>query len=335
MTNSTVNRQVILVSYPNGMPEVTNFSLREMPIPKPKEGEVLIRANYLSVDPYMRARMSDLQSYMAPFKINEPPVGGVVGTVVESKSPKFKAGDTVRGILDWADFSISSGVDVEKIDPNLAPLSTYLDVLGMTGMTAYFGLQEIGQPKGGETVVISGAAGAVGSIVGQIAKIKGCQAVGIVGSQPKIAFLTKELKFDAAVSYKEGHLADELKKACPRGIDIYFDNVGGEISDVVYRFLNPHARIVLCGQISTYNKEGPDMGLRPFFTLLVKVAKLQGLSVRDYIDQFPEATKQMAEWIKQGKIKYRETIVKGLENTPKAFIDLFKGENIGKELVEI
>lgn len=335
MSTKQANRKIILVSRPKGMPEQANFSLSESPVPQIKEGEVLIRSLYLTVDPYMRGRMNDRPSYIAPFQLNQPPVGGVVGKVIESKNPGFKVGDVVEGFLEWADYSVSNGKELQKVDPQLAPVSTALGVLGMPGMTAYFGLLEIGKPQKGETVVVSAAAGAVGMLVGQIAKIKGCHVVGIVGSDEKKDYLIKELGFDAAVNYKKKEFSQELQKACPKGVDVYFDNVGGDVTDAVIKLINPHARIVLCGQISMYNLEKQDVGPRNLWILLTKSATMKGFLVFEYGKRFPEGIKQMAQWIKEGKIKYRENIIQGLENTPKAFLGLFKGENIGKQLVKV
>lgn len=336
MCAQAMNRQILLMSRPQGMPTEQNFKLVETAIPEPKDGEVLVRSLFISVDPYMRGRMSDRPSYTPPFAVNQPISGDVVGKVVASKHPNFKPEEVVCGILDWADYALLSGDKLRKIDPQLAPISTAIGVLGMPGMTAYFGLLDIGQPKAGETVVISGAAGAVGMIVGEIAKIKGCRVVGIAGSDEKVDYLIKELGFDAAVNYKDPDYAAQLQKACPKGVDIYFDNVGGDITDSVMNLINFHARIVVCGQISMYNLTKPDIGPRLFRTLITKSAVAKGFLVRlDYIDRFPEGVKQMAQWIKQGKIKYRESIVEGLENTPKAFLGLFSGDNIGKQIVKV
>ncbi len=336
MDGQKINRQIILESRPNGMPTASNFKLKESSIPEPKTNEVLINSLFLSVDPYMRGRMNDTASYIPPFQLKECLTGDVVGKVVESKNDHFKSGDIVLGHLNWADYSIAHGSNLQKINPNDAPIETALGVLGMPGMTAYFGLLDIGQPKKGETVVVSGAAGAVGTIVGQIAKIKGCRVVGIVGSDQKANYLTKEIGFDAAVNYKNSDLAEKLKMACPKGIDVYFDNVGGDVTDQVMKFINWHARIVLCGQISMYNLENQDVGPRNFRILIVKSALAKGFIVTlDYKERFPEGISQMAQWIKQGQIKFKENIVKGLENAPEAFIGLFKGENIGKQLVKI
>lgn len=332
---TNVNRTIVLASRPEGALTEKNFAFKESPIPQPRNGEVLIRSLYISVDPYMRGRMNDRPSYIPPFQINAPLTGSIVGKVVESKTPDFKVGDYVQGFLEWADYSVAKREDLHKLDPNNAPITTSLGVLGMPGMTAYFGLLDIGKPKAGETVVISGAAGSVGTTVGQIAKIHGCRVVGIAGTEEKLKYLTQELGFDAAVNYKNAGYVDELKKACPSGVDIYFDNVGGEITDNVLKMINKHARISLCGLISMYNKDKPEEGPRNWWMLLTKSAMVKGFIVSDYKTHFPEALQQMTKWLKDKKIKYKETFVEGFENTPKALIGLFKGDNIGKQIVKV
>jgi NADPH-dependent curcumin reductase CurA len=310
--------------------------MQESPIPKPKEGQVLLKLLYLSVDPYMRGRMNDKMSYIEPFKLDEPPTGGAIAQVVESKSPDFKEDEIVEGFLPWSDYSVADAYQLRKLDLNLAPITTALGVLGMPGMTAYFGLLDIGKPKPNETVVVSAAAGAVGELVCQIAKIKGCRVVAITGSDEKVAYLKNDLKVDAAVNYKSQTFKEDLKKAVPDGVDIYFDNVGGSISDAVFELINHFARIIICGQISFYNSEKPVMAPRMIeWMLLSKSALMQGFLVFNYQSSYPQGIDQMAAWIREGKIKYRETIVSGLENTPKAFIGLFTGDNIGKQLVKV
>lgn len=330
-----INRQIVLVSRPRGLPDSTIFSMQEAPIPKPQEGEVLVKSLYLTVDPYMRGRMNDAPSYIEPFALDEPPTGGVVGVVVESKSPLFKEGDYVLGFLSWTDYCVAKASSLLKLDDKMAPITTALGILGMPGMTAYFGLLDIGKPKSGETVVVSGAAGAVGMAVGQIAKILGCRVVGIAGKQEKISYLTQELGFDAGINYTSEHFEEELHDACPNGIDVYFDNVGGDVSDAATKLMNKYGRIVLCGQISVYNLEKPGMGPRLDWILLTRSILKKGFIVTDYMDRYPEGIAQMSQWIKEGKIKYRENIIEGLENTPRAFLGLFKGENIGKQLVKV
>ncbi|MDE5416286.1 NADP-dependent oxidoreductase [Alkalihalobacterium chitinilyticum] len=330
------NRQILLAQRPNGLPDQSTYSFVETEIPSLEPNEVLVKAQYLSVDPYMRGKMSDAKSYTAPFELNKPLQGGVVGTVIESKHTKFNPGDTVTGLLDWADYTAIDGNQIRKIDPNRAPITTALYVTGMPGLTAYFGLLNIGQPKEGETVVVSGAAGAVGMIVGQIAKIKGCRVVGIAGSDEKNAYLTEELGFDAAINYKTtDNIRKALKEACPNGIDVYFDNVGGEISDAVFSLLNFHARIALCGQIAHYNDTQIEMGPRFLGNFLKRSVLLKGFIVSDYADQYREGVSDLAKWLSEGKIKYKENIVEGLENAPDAFLGLFRGDNLGKQLVKI
>lgn len=334
MSNLT-NRQILLAKRPKGWPDDSTFRLIESPIPNPGDGEVLIRTIYLSVDPYMRGRMNDAKSYIPPFKLNEVLTGGVVGQVEESKHPGFRKGDLVTGMMGWQDFSVVKGDQLNQVDTKLVPPTTALGVLGMPGLTAYFGLLEIGQPKRGETVVISGAAGAVGSLVGQIAKMKGCRVVGIAGSKEKIRFLKEDLGFDAVINYKTDQVKEEVEEACPDGVDIYFDNVGGEISDIVVSKINKFARIVLCGQIALYNLERADVGPRVQSQLLINSALMKGFIVSDYQKRFREGLTQLAEWLSQGKIQYRENIVRGLENAPRAFQGLFRGENLGKQLVKV
>jgi leukotriene B4 12-hydroxydehydrogenase/15-oxo-prostaglandin 13-reductase len=330
------NRQFTLAARPVGFPKETDFNLVETPIPDLKDGEFLVQSVYLSVDPYMRGRMNDAKSYAEPVKIGGVMVGGVVGKVVESKHPNFLTGDYVEGYFGWQEYAVTNGDGVRKLDPSLAPISTALSVLGMPGMTAYFGFLELCQPKAGETVVVSGAAGAVGSLVGQIAKIKGCRAVGIAGTDDKIDYLTGELGFDAAFNYKTtDNYAAKLRELCPQGIDCYFDNVGGAISDAVFVNLNTFARISICGQISQYNLEKPEMGPRYLLpTLLVRQARAEGFIVSRFADRFEEGMRQMGEWLKAGKLKYEETIEQGFENMPRAFFSMLQGKNTGKQLVK-
>jgi NADPH-dependent curcumin reductase CurA len=331
-----MNRSILLVSRPERMPNETNFRMIETPIPDLGEGEVLIRTLYLSVDPYMRGRMRDAKSYVPPFPLNEVLIGGVVGRIVESKNPDFSTNDIVVGRLKWADYSVSNGQEIKKIDPHTASITTALGILGMPGLTAYFGLLDIGKPQPGETVVISGAAGAVGTVAGQIAKLYGCRVVGIAGSDEKTHYLIEELGFDSAINYKTTtNLKKELSEACPKGIDVYFDNVGGEITDAVMTLINYQARIVVCGQIALYNLEKPDVGPRILPNLLIKSASAKGFIVSDYAHRSQEGLSQLTEWVVQGKLRYRENIVEGLENAPAAFLGLFLGENTGKQLVKV
>lgn len=280
--------------------------------------------------------MSDRKSYVDPFAVNEVMNGGVVGEVIESRSDSFKPGDIVTGQLPWQLYSVVKAGELRKVDPKLAPVTTALGVLGMPGLTAYFGLMDIGKPREGETVVVSGAAGAVGMTVCQIAKIKGCRVVGIAGSDEKNEFLEHELWVDSTINYKTAvDMKQALKDVCPNGVDIYFDNVGGEVSDAVMPFINKAARIIICGQISLYNLEQPDVGPRPQPYLLVKRALMQGFIITDFAPRFAEGVKQLGQWLAEGKMKYAENIVDGFENTPRAFLGLFSGENLGKQLVRV
>jgi NADPH-dependent curcumin reductase CurA len=333
---STVNRQFVLASRPAGLPEESNFKLIETPIPELKDGEFLARAMYISVDPYMRGRISQAKSYAAGVEIGGVMVAGGVARVVESKNANFAAGDIVDVYMGWQEYVISNGRGIRKLDPSVAPVSTALGVLGMTGVTAYFGLLDVCNPKPGETVVVSGAAGAVGSLVGQIAKIKGCRTVGIAGGDDKVDWILKDCGYDAAFNYKTtDNYGAKLKELCPNGIDVYFDNVGGAITDAVFMQINTFARLSICGQISQYNNAKPEMGPRLLGMLIVARAKAQGFLVTDYLPRIGEAMAAMSGWLQEGKLKYREDIVEGFENLPKAFIGLFHGENIGKRIVKV
>jgi hypothetical protein len=330
------NRQIVLAARPEGLPKESDFRLVEAPMPSPGEGQFLVNIHYLSVDPYMRGRMTEAKSYAASVAIGQVMVGGTVGTIVESRHPKYQPGEVVVGYWGWQEYATSDGKGVERFDTSLAPMSAALSVLGMTGMTAYFGLLEIGKPKAGDTVFVSGAAGAVGSLVGQIAKLKGCRAVGSAGSEQKVAYLQNELGFDAAFNYKgvDDYVA-KLDEVCPQGIDVYFDNVGGPLTDAVFRRINDHARIVVCGQIEQYNATRPPRGPRLLWHLIVKQARAEGFLIFSYTARFREGQQPMAQWIKEGKIKYHESIVDGLEHAPQAFIGLFHGANLGKQLVRL
>lgn len=333
--DTKLNREILLAARPQGMVELSNFKLVHTRVSNLEEGEMLIKTRYLTVDPYMRGRMSDRPSYIEPFEIDKAITGEIVGEIVESKNAHFHPGDFVIGFMNWADFNISDGKNLRTLDPQITSPSTALGVLGMPGLTAYFGLLKIGQPKKGETLVVSGAAGAVGSVVGQIGKIYGCTVVGIAGSEDKIRYIEQELGFDAGINYKSDSFLKDLTKACPNGVDIYFDNVGGEISDAVIMRINSHARVVLCGQISMYNAEKIEMGPRLNWILLTKSALMQGFIVTDFAAHYAEGMKQLNQWVHEGRIKYRENFIEGLENAPKAFLGLFKGENIGKQLVKV
>jgi leukotriene B4 12-hydroxydehydrogenase/15-oxo-prostaglandin 13-reductase len=331
-----VNRAFVLASRPVGLPKESDFKIAEKPIPELQDGEVLVRALYLSVDPYMRGRISGMKSYAAPVEIGGTIVGGGVAEVVESKNPDYAAGDIVDIYMGWQEYAISNGRGLRKLDPSIAPVSTALGVLGMTGLTAYFGLLDVCDPKPGQTVVVSGAAGAVGSVVGQIAKLKGCHTVGIAGGDDKVEYILSECGFDAAFNYKTtANYAAKLKELCPKGIDVYFDNVGGPLTDAVFTMLNVGARISICGQISQYNNTQVEMGPRLLGALIVARAKVQGFLVSDYAARFGPGLAEMGKWVHEGKIKYREDIVEGFENLPRAFIGLLQGENIGKRLVKV
>ncbi|MFD1334602.1 NADP-dependent oxidoreductase [Oceanobacillus iheyensis] len=333
---SEQNQQIKLTKRPEGTPTNEHFEIVDIPINSPNDGEVLIKTIYLSVDPYMRGRMSAGKSYVKPFEVDKPMNGTIVGEVVTSESESFSKGDLVRGMLPWQRYNVVSASYVEKIDPSVAPLTAYLSVLGLTGLTAYFGLLDIGQPKEGETVVVSAAAGAVGSSVGQIAKIKGAHVVGIAGTDEKIDYLENQLGFDKAVNYKDADFKQQLKEACPNGVDVYFDNVGGEVTDNVISLLNDFARIPLCGAISTYNlKPGEDHGPSILPKILKTRTTMKGFIVSDYQEQFPEAIKDLAKWVAEDKLSYEVTTVDGFENTPTAFLDLFEGKNKGKQLVKV
>ena len=327
------NKAWTLASRPSGAVSEDNFKLVESEAPRPKDGEVLVRNQWLSLDPYMRGRMNDVKSYVPPVQIGEVMVGQTAGEVVESKHPKFKAGDTVLA-AGWQLYSCMKGEDLPKVDANRAPLSYYLGVLGMPGMTAYFGLKEIGAPKPGETVVVSAASGAVGSVVGQLAKIAGCRVVGIAGGPQKCGYVVKELGFDACVDYKAGNLYRDLREACPKGVDVYFENVGGEILDTMLRIMNMFSRIIVCGMIAEYNLTEP-YAHKNLRSVLVNRIKMQGMIVFDWKDRYAEGIDALAGHIAQGRLKYRESVVEGIENAPKGFIALLKGGNFGKQLVKL
>lgn len=328
------NTQVLLDSRPRGVPTESNFRIVETPIPEPGEGEMLVRIHFLSLDPYMRGRMNDAKSYAAKVELGEVMIGGAVGQVIRSNTPAFHEGDFVVGSFGWQEYALSKGAGVMKVDPSRVPLQAYLGPVGMPGVTAYIGLLDIGAPKAGETVVVSAAAGAVGSIVGQIAKMRGCRAVGIAGGEAKCALVTREFGFDACIDYKAGPLADALRAHAPNGVDVYFDNVGGEVLDAVLARLNPFARIPLCGLISQYNATEP-YGVKNFASLLINRVKLEGFIVSDRLDRWPAALRDLGTWVAEGKLRYRETIAEGLHRAPTAFLGMLRGENVGKQLVKL
>jgi NADPH-dependent curcumin reductase CurA len=334
--NKQLNRQIRLAKRPHGLPDKETFAFTEEPVAEISKGEVLVKALYVSVDPYMRGRMIDAKSYSAPFPLDEVIVGGVVGEIVESQSSNFQPGDKIVGSLGWQEFSVAAEDTIRKIDPNVAPITTSLGILGMTGLTAYFGLLDIANPQPGETVVVSGAAGAVGSAVGQIAKIKGARVVGIAGTDEKVEYLKETLGFDEAINYKTTpDIRKDLEMACPEGVDVYFDNVGGEISDAVMQLLNQFARIPVCGAISTYNNTEVDHGPRVQGNLIKTSSLMKGFIVGDYAARFPEGAKDLGKWVQEGKLKYEESIIEGFDQIPEAFLGLFKGSNVGKQLVKV
>jgi NADPH-dependent curcumin reductase CurA len=329
-----MNTQVLLANRPEGWVQESDFKIVETDIPKPGPGEVLIENSWMSLDPYMRGRMAEGKSYAASLEIGEVMTGGAVGKVIESQNPKFKEGDHVVGTTGWQLYALSSGEGLNKVDPNLVPLSAYLGVCGMPGGTAWIGLLEHCAPKAGETVLVSAASGAVGSVVGQLAKMQGCRAVGIAGGPKKCDYAVKELGFDACVDYKAGNLHDDLKAACPDGVDCYFENVGGEVMDNALSVLNPFSRVALCGLISGYNLTEP-YGQKMIRSLLVNRVNLRGFIVFDRLDLYAKAIGQLVRWVSRGEIKYHETVAEGIENAPRAFIGMLKGENLGKQVVKL
>ena len=328
------NVQVLLASRPQGWVKESDFSIVRTPVPTPGAGQFLVQIHWLSLDPYMRGRMNEGKSYAKAQELGEVMTGGTVGKVIESNHKRFKAGDYVVGALGWQQYAITDGEGLTRVDPNLVPLSCYVGVVGMPGATAWIGLLEHCQPKAGETVVVSAATGAVGSVVGQLAKMQGCRAVGIAGGERKCEYAVRELGFDACVDYKGGKLYEALKAACPDGIDCYFENVGGEVMDTVFRQLNAFSRVALCGMISDYNATEP-YGAKMMRALLVNRVKLQGFIVSDRMDLYGRALQQLGRLVAQGKLRYHETVAEGLENAPRAFIGMLRGENLGKQLVKV
>ncbi len=337
---ANANRKILLNSRPIGKPTLDNFRLESAVMPEAAAGEVLLRTEYLSLDPYMRGRMSEAKSYAAPTGIGEVMGAGTIARVVSSKHANFSAGDWVLGMGGWQDYSLSNGTGLTKLDPNIKQHSLYLGVLGMPGFTAYMGLLDIGNPKAGETVVVAAATGAVGSVVGQIAKLKGCHVVGFAGGASKCRYAVEELGFDACINHHGANLAQALFEACPAGIDIYFESVGGAVFDAVLPVLNARARIPLCGLIANYNDTeptpGPDRRGALMSTLLSKRIKIQGFIIfEDYGARFAEFASQMSAWLKDGKIKYQQDVREGLETAPEAFIGLLEGKNTGKLVIRV
>ena len=330
---AAVNHQFKLARRPVGMVQRSDFEYTDAPIPQPGDGEVLVKILYLSLDPAMRGWMNEGKSYIAPVGIGEVMRAGAVGRVITSNDPTIAVGDHVVGVLGVQEYAVAKAKQLTKVDPRRAPLPVYLGTLGMPGMTAYFGLLDVGQPKEGDTVVVSGAAGAVGQVVGQIAKIKGCRVVGIAGGPDKCDYL-RSLGFDAAIDYKHEDVKTALRQHCPKGVDVYFDNVGGDILDAVLTQLAMHARIVICGAISQYN-ETKMKGPSNYLSLLVNRARMQGMVVFDYASRYGEAAREMAGWMATGQLKSREDIVEGLETFPDTLLKLFKGENTGKLVLKV
>jgi len=331
-----MNKVILLNNRPVGKPALSDFKFVEESKPVAKDGELLIKTLFVSVDPYLRGRMNNTKSYIPPFEIGKPLQSGIIAQVEESFITDFKKGDFVAGNLAWKEYQLSDGKGLNRLDASVKNLSLYLGVLGITGLTAYLGIAEIGIPKPGETMVVSGAAGAVGNVVGQIGKIIGCHVVGITGSEKKVDMLTSTCKFDAAINYTtSADLKLAIKNACPAGVDVYFDNVGGDISDAVLANINTHARIVLCGAIALYNETKVPIGPRLQPLLITKSALMQGFIINDFADKFPEAIEQLTDWVNEGKLVSTETIIEGFDAIPQAFLDLFEGKNEGKMIVKI
>ena len=331
---SLLNKQILLAGRPKGPVTEDNFRIVDAPLGKPGPGEVLVKNEWLSLDPYMRGRMSDAKSYAKSVEIGEVMVGQTVGEVVESNDPNFKEGDKVLTPLGWQLYGIASAKDLTKVDATRVPASYYLGILGMPGITAWFGLLQIGLPEPGNTVVVSAASGAVGSVVGQLARIKGCRVVGIAGGKSKCDYVVNDLGFDACIDYKAGNLLADLREHCPKGVDVNFENVGGVILDTVLRVMNLSSRIVVCGLVSEYNATEP-YGYKMLRSVLVNRIKMQGMIVFDFKDRYSEALQSLSGYLAEGRLKYRESIVEGIDNAPKGFIALLKGENFGKQLVKL
>ena len=334
--SKTGNKQILFAERPTGAPTAATFELADTAMPEPGEGEFLVRNIFMSVDPYMRGRMVDTKSYIPGFQIGEPLEAGAVGEVIKSNHEKIKVGDHVLSLLGWREYYVTDGKGIGKIDPKVAPIQHYLGLLGMPGLTAYVGLLDLGTPKEGETVFVSSAAGAVGMLVGQIAKIKGCRVVGSAGTDEKVKFLTEELGFDAAFNYRGADYDAVLKELCPKGIDINFENVGGPQMDAVMRRMRANGRVILCGLIDQYNDpENPTSSLGPVSTVLFNRLMIKGFIVLDHYDRMPAFHADAAKWLAAGQIKYPETVVDGIENAPQAFLDLMAGKGFGKMLVRI
>jgi NADPH-dependent curcumin reductase CurA len=327
------NRRIVLASRPQGAATTSNFRLEEVPVPALLPGQILVRNHWLSLDPYMRGRMNEGRSYAVAQALDDVMVGGTAGEVVESRHPGFAAGDKVVAYLGWQEYGVSDGTGVFKVDTRQVPLSAYLGPVGMPGVTAWYGLNRIIEPKHGETIVVSAASGAVGSVVGQLAKIGGCRAIGIAGGAGKCEYVTKELKFDACIDYKSEDVGKRLKDLAPDGVDGYFENVGGEIMDAVLPRMNAFGRIALCGLIAGY--DGTPIPIRNPSWFLVSRLLLKGFIVTEHMEAWPGALKELGEHVATGRVKYRETIANGIENAPQAFLGMLKGANFGKQLVKL
>lgn len=336
MQNQDINKEIVLAEYPKGVPTENTFRIQDIPMPKLEPGQVLLKSLFVSVDPGMRGFMDKGKDDAAglKFALNKPITSRSVAQVIESKNDDFPKGTIIHGRLAWQKYQAFETAALEKVNPDLAPVSTSVSILGVPGLTAYFGITEIGKAKKGETVVVSGAAGAVGSVAVQVAKIFGCKVIGIAGSRKKIEYLENELGIDKGINYKSGNLNEAIKEACPEGVDVFFDNVGGEVFDAVFENINRKARIVVCGQISEYNSSETPSGPRPQQVLIKKSARMEGFVVFDFKDEFAVAKKQIADWLNSGKIMYKEHLTEGFKNIPAAFIGLFSGENIGKQMVK-
>lgn len=328
------NKQVLLAARPKGAPTESDFRIVETDLAEPGDGELVVKNLFLSLDPYMRGRMNEGKSYAARLEIGDVMIGGTVGEVISSKNPKFAVGDSVVGSLGWQQYGVSNGQGLNKVDPKLVPISAYLGVVGMPGVTAWYGLYDIGKPKEGETVVVAAASGAVGSVVGQLAKLRGCRAVGIAGGKEKCEWVVRELGFDACLDHRDPTLKEQFKEATPKGVDVYFENVGGAILDMVLARLNPFSRIPLCGIVSQYNSTEP-YGVKNFASLLTNRVTVQGFIVSEHMNRWPEALADLAKNVAAGRIKYRESVAEGLDEAPRAFIGMLEGKNFGKQLVKI
>jgi len=331
---TVTNKQVLLAARPDGWVKESDFHITQTAVPSPAEGQVLLKNLYLSLDPYMRGAMNEKRAYGTALKIGDVMVGETVSEVTESRNAKFKIGDTVAAYAGWQQYAISDGKNLRFVDPHLLPPSTYLGVVGMPGVTAWYGLLKIGEPKAGETVVVSAASGAVGGVVGQIAKIKQCRVVGFAGGRQKCDYVINELGFDACIDHRSENWYEALKEATPKGIDVYFENVGGPVLDALLARCNTFARIPLCGMIAEYNAKDR-YGLKNLISAIGNRIKLQGFIISDHFEVWPEALAQLAQWVREGRIKYRESVTEGLESAPAAFVGLFKGENFGKQIVKI